>query len=180
MRVFTIAPSPASSSAERPASPSGRRPTMTSWRRSDVSCAWFSRRAFSSCSLSLATRCVRKPSMSIIFLYCSVSGTSLKRPRMRVASAADGGHTCGSDSPSAYTTTHTSTSQSVASSLAFFIRPGRRFLSVARRAASSVMYCRFTFLRAMVRATHLANQKGSGWVGASWKKGRWFYTRGAI
>ena len=86
--------------------------------------------------------------MSIIFLHWSSSGIALKRASTRAALATSG-HTSGCASPSPYTTTHASTSHSVASSLAFFIRPLRRFLNVARRVESLAIHCRVTFFRAM-------------------------------
>jgi hypothetical protein len=61
------------------------------------------------------------------------------------------GHTTGCDSPSPYTTTHASTSHSVASSRAFFIRPWCRFLNVARRAEPLAILCRVTLFRAIWR-----------------------------
>jgi hypothetical protein len=86
--------------------------------------------------------------MSIIFLHWSSSGIARNRASTSAAFATSG-HTSGWVSPSPYTTTQASTSHSVASSLAFFIRPLRRFLKVARRVASLAIHCRVTFLRAM-------------------------------
>ncbi|GJN25340.1 hypothetical protein PR202_gb13156 [Eleusine coracana subsp. coracana] len=98
MRLSTMEPRLASSSTVRPTRP-GRRPKMASWRRSVVSRSRISRWALCSCSLSLSMRCLRKPSMSIIFLHWSSSGIALNRASTRAASATEG-HTSGWDSPS--------------------------------------------------------------------------------
>jgi hypothetical protein len=45
--------------------------------------SWFSRRALCTCSAILSTCCLRKPSMSIVLLHWSSSGTALNGPATR-------------------------------------------------------------------------------------------------
>ncbi|BAS85068.1 Os03g0582550 [Oryza sativa Japonica Group] len=132
----------------------GRRPSRASMRSSLVSLSSASRLTLSNCSWNLLMRSWMKPSRSVIFLYLSSCGKVLKRSRTLITSDSDGQTTVACASPSPYTMRHVSTLHSVASSLAFFIKPLSRFLNVARRFASLMIRCSFTLLRAMAFTIH--------------------------